>query len=214
MAFKTTTIVNYLEHNFCGEGPNRDTAFTNMKKICEHMTSKNLNVGSIVSCRGDGNCLIRALLAYILYVRDPNIVFEILTRFCDDTNALSITSQRLTIDKIHDIVNGPIVETICSNIRSKIMNEWPYQGEWFYHMDDTAIDGLAVVLVLDLLDIDSVTIFALRPNVGKGEDYYKVVSCDKNKKIYNSASNHETLSMAYLITCYYTHYSCLLPTAI
>jgi hypothetical protein len=124
-----------------------------------------LGFSRIIQVRGDGNCLIRSLLIYLKETRNPDIFTTILL------------NNHIDFDKI---LNFDLDH--CTNcIREKVIRDWDLIigiGEWFYHMDDSAIDGLAREAVMSLLGIDKLTIYSLLP--GSDEDSVKIIVTSKN----------------------------------
>lgn len=109
--------------------------------IVNQLHAKIPHCDDIEQVRGDGNCLIRAILVH-MYKFMPDL--------------MSIALLDLGLDPFGDR------DEICYSLRQLIKTKWKefgFKGDWCYHMDDGAIDGLAIEALMKLLRISSLWIY-------------------------------------------------------
>jgi len=91
------------------------------------------------SVKGDGRCLIRALLVLLTVHHSEHL------------------KTRLSLFGLVEDAN--LIESLVNTIKEKWTTELSLTGEWFYHMDETAIDGLAVIALMKILGISTLNVF-------------------------------------------------------
>lgn len=129
---------------------------------------------SVLTTRGDGNCLIRSIIAHLFVRRTKDVMFEILMPLCGD----NIAALFAFIEEKDVVVaiNNPVIDIICASIRAFITSKWDYKGEVGYHMSDDAIDGFAVLYVMRLLGVNELKVYSLKPeNRTSGTTIYRYV---------------------------------------
>jgi hypothetical protein len=115
----------------------------------------NMGFSRVINVRGDGMCLIYAIIAYIFETRDNDSIYTILEPFCTEEILSGLIDSPKTVKK-H-------IETIARNVATAVTKHWSYIGESRYHMDENAIDGLAIRMVMKLLAIDRLICHVLLP---------------------------------------------------
>lgn len=105
------------------------------------------NFTNIMRVRGDGSCLIRAILCRLKEI--PNILMSITINLCMISN-----TDIFTPDNWMDFENK-----FCILVRNLIIQKWNEKGEYYYHMSDNAIDGLAIIMAMKLLNIDILNVY-------------------------------------------------------
>jgi hypothetical protein len=142
---------------------------------------------NVIRVRGDGLCLIRAIIANINYLRDRDTVFNILQNFTDNyQELLNLFDQKE--------YSGNIIDDMCCNIKNQIIQKWDYKGCPEYHMDENSIDGLAVHFVMRLLCVSKLTIYSLKPEPEK--TYYQTIEIDSKYFMHNISGWHVSLICA------------------
>lgn len=105
----------------------------NPQKACLiDMMMSEINATNAVPVRGDGNCLVRAIIVSALKLK----------KFDVDTFDYE-------------------------QFREMIASCWAFKGEALYHMDETAIDGLAILMVMKLLRVKKLRVYQCFDGAGK-----------------------------------------------
>lgn len=164
------SLKQFLHEEFNQLSPNFQMARENAERIEQEIKSDKY----IVKVTGNGNCLIKSIIANILYTRDENVTFGLLNSFIDCDDLLFMIENR---EQLNKFIDGPIIDQLCVKIKEEINNQWDYCGCVEYHMDENAIDGLAREMVLRFLCVEELIIYSLNP--GK-EEYKKVIRIDTN----------------------------------
>lgn len=129
---KRQSIFEYLDEQV-GRNPSKKSQFTSI--VAE------INNGShcteIIIVPGDGNCLIRSICKYL--------ESHLINIFGNITTNLSIMGEKsniiLPFEQNYDL-------KICELVRELIFTKWDYDSDIIYHMDENAIDGLAIQMVI------------------------------------------------------------------
>jgi len=149
---------NYLKENFDVNTPNYKKA----KEVIELIENEFGNCQLVAKTKGDGNCLIRAILVYLYNSRDKNVMFEILSGLLDDDEILKLnchfTENRNITDEIEDIIIK-----LCTNVREFIEQKWDYPFDIKEHMVQyiNAIDGLAMKMVMRMFCVNELQVWSL-----------------------------------------------------
>lgn len=102
---------------------------------------------SLITIRGDGNCLIRALFTYMEH-NTPRIYQN------------NIVDILLMANKDIELSHADDPHTLlCEIVRDLVVKKWDLKGEHSHHMNENAIDGLAIEMVMRILGIDRLNIY-------------------------------------------------------
>lgn len=157
----------------------------------------------MMDVKGDGNCLIYSIIAYLYHTRDVNIFVTTLLSFCDERVGAKLVENPKEI--LNDIT---CMRSIALNIRERVKSDWDYKGEWQNHMNDSAIDGLSRNMVMRLLGVNKIICYSLIPDQSHSDKEMRVVEILETEKDLNPAVE-EKWHVTLLSTYGYTHYSAL-----
>ena len=132
-------LLAYLEEEV-GKNPSKKKSFDTILKSIRDAGLE----GTIIRVRGDGNCLIRALLVDLV-AKAKSITGNLLAELCLQNGA--------------EIIVDFDAEKICVLVRDLVSRLWAYKGGPEYHMNENAIDGLAVNMVMRLLGVTKLRIY-------------------------------------------------------
>lgn len=133
------------------------TIVANAMRIVEDGFNRSIDV------RGDGNCLIYAIIVYLFYTRNSNVFVTTLMPFCDEND--HIVDQLVTSPGVL-LKDSISMRHIADQIRNNIYLKWDYKGNSDFHMNERAIDGLARVMVMRLLGVEELVCYTLCPDKG------------------------------------------------
>ena len=143
----TLPIDEYLKSQFHPSSPKYQQIPEVVQELSEYKT--------ISQVKGDGNCLTYAILVYVYQNFDKSTFINILTLVSEDfPNLDNFESPDLFFNQNLDYFIG-----ISKKIRALIEEKWFFKGEACYHMDDTAINGLAINMIMKILGIKKISIF-------------------------------------------------------
>lgn len=159
-------LMEFLKQNFHNSSPNFQRAKETVDKLID------LGFTTVKQVRGDGNCLIRALLLHLIETRDKNIMFAILINFI--SIELIIEFFETKDDKIFEVLVQNIRDAVLENLN---LCENVQQRELIpFMMDESAIDGFALEQVMRLLNVQKMTVHSLCPNAGEDvETVFQVI---------------------------------------
>jgi hypothetical protein len=155
--------------------------YRNYSSAISHTSSIKQELGDrqVLRVVGNGNCLIKSIVAYILCTRDASIIELLLLPLLDKSKVDLLVATKDNIKCVAQIIDSDIIDELCQTIRDKIVNEWDYIGCPEYHLDANAIDGLAREMVLRILCVGELVVFSLNPN--KNTSYKKIITVDTTK---------------------------------
>lgn len=158
----------------------------------------------VIDVRGDGNCLIYAIIVYLRYTRDINMFVTTLMPFCDENSRVVDKLLTSPDDLLKDSIS---MRHIADQIRNHIYLKWDYKGNSEYHMDDRAVDGLAREMVMRLLGVEELVCYTLCPD--KGDPLKRKTATSPGKADLRTDIEHKW-QVTLLSPSGYTHYCALL----
>lgn len=162
----------------------RNMAEKGLKKITEDSLTINKNT-ELIKVKPDGNCLIKTIIAKLIYTQNENIVTDLLLPFLDNEN-IQLLLEDKSKEGITKIIDTNIIKLCCKNIRTAIKTKWDYKGCPEYHMNEKAIDGLAREMILRFFCIEELTVYSLIPE--EDEEFKKVININPNTFVKNNFS--------------------------
>ena len=158
---------------------------------------------------GDGDCLLRSILRSLKKI--PNIMMEIIIALCIDTDIL------IPGDDWMDFENK-----FCILLRNCIQAKWkeatqsdahingsyidgsplPFRGELIYHMNENAIDGLAIIMAMKLLHINKLNVYQAYDGADRKRGWRQYTT----SKSFHNNIDVEPLEIS-IITLNGTHYN-------
>jgi hypothetical protein len=148
--------------------------------------------------RGDGNCLIRVILRYMRR-HTPQLLTNVLITLFEMAGRDIIFPQfdgnRLTEDAYDDVV--------CGMIRELIVKKWDYKGDPVYHMNEEAIDGLAIHMVMRLLGVSKLSVYQAFDGAGRKHGW-RDTTLGKDETLFHRDIQGITIILMTLNGCHYT----------
>lgn len=145
------SVERFIETEFHPNSPNKIKAMqvANLHKIIGR---------NVIKVRGDGKCFIRSLVHALILQRKSDVCFNILSRFVIDeyVEELFVTIEKKILNDDCALINH-----ICTNIILHIDNNWDYEIDKSYYINENNIDGPVRDAVMRLLGISKVTIYSL-----------------------------------------------------
>lgn len=144
--------------------------------------------------RGDGNCLTRAIICY-MRKHTPQIFVNIaisLFQLCNRDIIIPDT------DKYDDL--------IVIMIRELISKLWDYKESSIYHMDDNAIDGDAIRMVMRLLGLNMLHIYQAFDGADRKQGWRTIILNDSERFFHD----HTHGISVFLFTLNGCHYSTII----
>jgi hypothetical protein len=174
--------------------------FSTISKNVSKLSS--LGFSRVIDVRGDGNCLIYSIIAYIHHTRDINTFVYTLLPFCNEGEIAQLISSPGTF-----LRNAVCMKHIADQVRDHILLEWDYKGDALYHMDTNAVDGLAREMTMRLLGVEEIVCYTLNP--GPEDKECRISRVTPGKKDLRPDIVHKWV-INLLSPSGYTHYNALL----
>lgn len=163
-----------------------------------HEIAERTSNSTIERVRGDGNCLIRAILRY-MRSHTPQLLTNVLITLFEMANK-DIIFPQFGVDRSSEDAYDDV---ICGMIRELIVKKWDYKGETAYHMNGNAIDGLAIWMVMRLLGIAKLQIYQAYYGAGRDHGWRDIVF-DPSNKLFHSDIQGISIILLTLNGCHYT----------
>lgn len=158
---------------------------------------------SVVDVWGDGNCLIYSVIFSLYHTRDSNSFFAILNPFCDENATSFLLNDPSAL--LHD---HAMMQRIAANIRQFVINTWDYIGSPEFHMNEHAIDGCAVMMVMRLLGVNRLVAYTIH----RIDDDAPMEQYTIDTRTHDLRPEITTKwNVSLVCTCGYDHYMALLP---
>lgn len=150
--------------------------------------------------RGDGNCLIRAIIRY-MRKHTPQIFVNIVI------NLFELSGRNIIIPEIGNNIDRKVHDNyddiVCVVIRELIEKRWDYKGSAMYHMDDNAIDGDAVRMVLRLMCVNDLNIFQAFDGADRKQGW-RNIKLNSSEKLFHDHTNGISVALFTLNGCHYS----------
>lgn len=160
--------------------------------------SERTSNSAVERVRGDGNCLVRAILRY-MRKHTPQILINVLIALFEMAGRDIIFptfNESRTIEDVYD-------DVIVGLIRELIEKRWDYKGNPSYHMSGDALDGLSISMIMRLLGLNKLSIYHAFEGAGRKQGW-RDITLGKDEKLFHPDIQGITIILITLNGCHYT----------
>jgi len=117
----------------------------------------------LITSRGDGNCLVRSIIAYMYCARNFGTFLNTLAHIYE-LDGREVYYSTLINDKGANVVefmtkHEQYFANFYNMTKSVVTKHWSLKGCSEYHMDANAMDGLCIEIILNIFNISKLKIY-------------------------------------------------------